>query len=166
MKQFVPSVPSSDALWAQIHLDDAAESNLFAEKDEAWNAFVSPPEHAPKTARVLIVDDEHLIADTLASILNLSGFIAHAVYSGEAALAVLPTICPEIVLTDVRMPGRDGIETAILIREQCPETRIVLFSGQASTGDVIDKARHDGYGFELWPKPIHPRELVKRLRDL
>lgn len=124
------------------------------------------PEHDPRSQRVLVVDDEQLIADTLARILNLSGFIAHAVYSGEAAIESLPTLCPDIVLTDVRMPGRNGIETGILIREQCPETRVVLFSGQAGIGDLIEEAQHNGYGFELWPKPIHPRELVKRLREL
>ncbi len=166
MKQSVESNPSPDVLRPQFLVEDFAGKDVFSGRDEAWADFASSRKNAPKAARVLVIDDEHLIADTLARILNLSGFIAHAVYSGEAALAVLPALCPEIVLTDVRMPDKDGIETAIQIREQCPQTRIVLFSGQASTGDVIDKAKHEGHGFELWPKPIHPRELVKRLREL
>lgn len=116
--------------------------------------------------RILVVDDEQLIADTLVRILNLHGFAATATYSGDAALDLLPRLCPDIVLTDVRMPGRDGIETGVLIREQCPEARIVLFSGQAGIGGLGDEARGQGHGFELWPKPIHPRELVRRLRDL
>ncbi len=119
--------------------------------------------HAPPL-RVLIVDDEQLIADTLVRILTLNGFIATAVYNGEAALAALATVCPNIVLTDVRMPGRNGIEVGILIREQCPETRVVLFSGQAGVSDLLQQARDKGHGFELWPKPLHPKELVKRLR--
>lgn len=123
-------------------------------------------ERGAEIKRVLVVDDEHLIADTLARILNLSGFVAHAVYSGEAALEVLPSLCPDIVLTDVRMPGRNGIETGILVRAQCPQTRVVLFSGQAGVSDMMEQARSQGHGFELWPKPIHPKELVKRLREL
>ncbi len=121
---------------------------------------------ASRPTRVLVVDDERLIADTLASILNMSGFVAGAVYSGEAALEAVPVLCPDIVLTDIRMPGRDGIETGVMIRKQCPHTRVVLFSGQAGTSDVMDKAREHGHEFELWPKPIHPKELVRRLRAL
>ncbi len=116
--------------------------------------------------RVLIIDDEPLIADTLARILNLSGFTAHAVYNGDEALAALDWHCPEIVLTDVRMPGRNGIETAVSIRAQCPHIRVVLFSGQAGTSELIERARRDGHGFELWPKPLHPRELIRRLQAL
>lgn len=116
--------------------------------------------------RILVVDDEQLIADTLARILNLNGFVASAVYNGDAALESIDTLCPDIVLSDVRMPGRNGIEIAILIREQCPNTRIVLFSGQAGVSSLMDQARQNGYGFELWPKPLHPKELVRRLREL
>ena len=118
---------------------------------------------APLT-KVLIVDDEQLIADTLSHILNKSGFVAKAVYSGEAALAALLKFYPDIVLSDVRMPGRNGIETGILIRQQCPQVRVVLFSGQAGISDLMQKEMQEGYGFELWPKPIHPKELVQRLR--
>ncbi len=124
------------------------------------------PDGRAEPMRVLVVDDEQIIADTLTRILNMNGFAATAFYSGEAALAALPSICPNIVLTDVRMPGRNGIETGIQIRSQCPETRVVLFSGQAGVGDLMDEARQNGYGFELWPKPLHPRELVRRLREL
>ncbi len=119
-----------------------------------------------RPTRILVVDDEQLIADTLTRILNMSGFVASALYSGDAAVEASPTFCPDIVLTDVRMPGRNGIETGILIRKQCPQTRIVLFSGQAGIGDLMDEARQSGHGFELWPKPIQPRELVRRLREL
>ena len=121
-------------------------------------------DHHVPPLRVLIVDDEQLIADTLVRILTLNGFVATAVYNGEAALASLAALCPDIVLTDVRMPGRNGIETGILIREQCPDTRVVLFSGQAGVSDLLQQARDKGHGFELWPKPLHPKELVKRLR--
>ncbi len=115
--------------------------------------------------KILIVDDEQLIADTLSHILNRSGFAAKAVYSSDAALAALPELCPDIVLTDVHMPGRNGVETGILIRRQCPQVRVVLFSGQAGISGLMQKALHEGYSFELWPKPIHPKELVRRLRE-
>jgi CheY-like chemotaxis protein len=117
------------------------------------------PESPP---RILVVDDERLIADTLVHILNLSGFVATAVYSGDDALAALPRDRPDIVLSDVKMPGRNGVETGILIRKRCPDIRIVLFSGQAGVDDVHESIQR--HGFELWRKPIHPQELVRRLR--
>lgn len=120
----------------------------------------------PRPMRVLVIDDEQIIADTLTSILNLSGFEARAVYSGEQALEAVPNYCPDIVLSDVRMPGRSGIDTGREIRKQCPAIRVVLFSGQAGTAGLIEKARREGYGFELWSKPLHPKELVRRLRAL
>ena len=117
-------------------------------------------------ARVLIVDDEHIIADTLRAILTLSGFNANAAYSGEQALVEIERHCPDIVLTDVRMAGRDGIETAVLIQQACPHIRVVLFSGQAGVPALVEEARRKGFGFELWSKPLHPKELVRRLRAL
>ncbi len=158
------------AVGAGVRLAQCRVTSEFSEKSseklEAREPSSSGRQRAEQQTRILVVDDEQLIADTLVRILNLSGFEATAAYSGESALDLLPQLCPEIVLTDVKMPGRNGIETGILIRERCPDIRVVLFSGQASVGDVIEEARGSGHGFELWRKPIHPRELVRRLREL
>lgn len=115
--------------------------------------------------RILVVDDEKLIADTIVQILNRNGFIAEAAYSGAEAIEKAARHCPELVLSDVLMPEVDGIEAAIAIRELCPETRIVLFSGQSATVEILARARQRGHTFELLPKPIHPAELIKRLRE-
>ena len=115
--------------------------------------------------RILVVDDEALIADTIVQILNRNGFIAEAAYSGAQAIELAKKYCPELVLSDVMMPNVDGVEAAIAIRELCPETRIVLFSGQAATVEILARARERGHNFELLPKPIHPTQLIKHLRD-
>lgn len=114
--------------------------------------------------RILVVDDEMLIADTIVQILNRNGFIAEAVYGGHEAIEAVQRYCPEMVLSDVLMPNIDGVEAAIAIREHCPETRIVLFSGQAATLEILDRARERGHNFELLPKPIHPTQLIQYLR--
>ena len=111
-----------------------------------------------------MVDDETLIADTIVQILNRNGFIAEAAYSGTRAIELAKLYCPELVLSDVMMPNVDGVEAAIAIREHCPETRIVLFSGQAATVEILARARERGFNFELLPKPIHPTQLIKHLR--
>jgi CheY-like chemotaxis protein len=111
-------------------------------------------------ARVLVVDDEELIAESVAEILRTEGFDAIAAFSGHEAMEVTRELCPDIVLTDVLMPDMDGVETAIRIREACPKTRILLFSGQAATSDLLERAKSKGHQFELLPKPLHPTRLI------
>ena len=115
--------------------------------------------------RVLVVDDERLIADTVAAILNVNGFEAIKAYNGEEALESARKFKPDIVLSDVLMPRMSGVELGIKIRVEFPGTRIFLFSGQAATSGLTRKAKDDGYTFELL-KPIHPEELVAKLRGL
>ncbi|MGA3069548.1 MAG: response regulator [Terracidiphilus sp.] len=119
-----------------------------------------------KTAkpRVLVADDEPVIADTLAMILNQSGFEARAVYSGERALELAVTFAPEMLISDVIMGGLNGIDAAIRIQALLPGIKILLFSGQAATADLLEKARARGYEFEILAKPVHPQDLLKKLR--
>lgn len=114
--------------------------------------------------RVLIVDDEETIAKTLTQILNASGFEAKAAFSGELAVSLAEEFQPEILLTDVIMRGLSGIDLAIQVSKSLPSCRVILFSGQASTADLLDRTLAEGYRFELIAKPIHPKELLKALR--
>ena len=114
--------------------------------------------------KVLVADDERVIADTLAMILNQSGFEARPVYSGEKALELAPTFQPDMLISDVIMSGITGIETAIRLRAMLPSCKILLFSGQAATANLLEKARDQGYEFEILSKPVHPSDLLARMR--
>jgi DNA-binding response OmpR family regulator len=114
--------------------------------------------------QVLVADDERVIADTLAMILNQSGFEARAVYSGEKALELASTFEPDMLISDVIMADLNGIDAAIRIRALRPGIKILLFSGQAATADLLEKARTQGYEFEILAKPVHPQDLLSRLR--
>ena len=114
--------------------------------------------------KVLVVDDERVIADTLAMILNQSGFEARAVYSGEKAVEMASTFTPDMLITDVIMADLNGIDAAIMIRSILPKIKILLFSGQAATADLLEKARAKGYEFEILAKPVHPQDLLSRLQ--
>ena len=114
--------------------------------------------------KVLVADDERVIADTLAMILNQSGFNARAVYSGENALELASTFEPDMLISDVIMDDLNGIDAAIRIRELLPRIKILLFSGQAATADLLEKARAQGYEFEILAKPVHPQDLLTKLR--
>jgi CheY-like chemotaxis protein len=115
--------------------------------------------------KVLVADDESVIADTLAMILNQSGFDARPVYSGERALELASTFAPDMLISDVIMADLNGIDAAIRIRSLLPAIKILLFSGQAATADLLEKARVQGYEFEILAKPVHPQDLLSRLRS-
>lgn len=119
-----------------------------------------------KAPRVLVADDERLVADTLALILNQNGFESRAAYSGKEALELARAFRPDLALLDVIMPGIDGIEVAKRLRELAPKTRILLFSGQGGTNELLDSARSRGDSFEILAKPIAPAALLARLREL
>jgi CheY-like chemotaxis protein len=64
------------------------------------------------------------------------------------------------------MPGMTGIELAIVVREKLPTCKILLFSGTAATVDLLENARSKGYQFEFLNKPIHPTDLLDKLKLL
>jgi DNA-binding NtrC family response regulator len=120
------------------------------------------PSLSGDTARrtVLVVDDEPLVADTLAMILSQAGFEARPVYNAKAALHAARERSPGFLLTDVRMPETNGIELAMQMADEFPACEILLFSGNA-TGADLEGARRAGYEFPLMEKPIHPEHLVR-----
>jgi DNA-binding response OmpR family regulator len=115
---------------------------------------------------ILVVDDERRIAETLALILNAKGYAAEAAHDGAAALEICRMRLPDLIVADVVMPEMNGIELAIAIRRQFPDCRILLFSGQAETLEILEGARRRGYDFELLAKPLHPDELLKKVKEL
>ncbi|MGA2372847.1 MAG: response regulator [Candidatus Korobacteraceae bacterium] len=120
--------------------------------------------HLAKKPRVLVVDDEQVIADTLAKILDMNGYDASAVYTGTAAVESARALQPDLVISDVIMPDMNGIEAAISIRGFLPTCKILLFSGQAATADLLENARAQGHEFEILAKPVHPSDLLAKLR--
>ena len=121
------------------------------------------PTVAESRCRVIVVDDEHLIANTLVIILSNAGFEVRATFSGEETVRLLESFPPDVLIADVIMPGMTGIDAAIVVRDRLPRCRILLFSGQVATSDMLDKARTQGYESEILAKPVPPTELLARL---
>jgi CheY-like chemotaxis protein len=115
--------------------------------------------------RVLVVDDQRLIADSLVEILMNAGFEAAVAYDGWEALEAASRFGPGCVLSDVLMPRMNGVELAITIRKNYPRTTVLLFSGQAGISEILREGQNRGYEFELIPKPIHPLRLIERLEQ-
>src|SRR5581483_9345213 len=116
--------------------------------------------------RVLIVDDEKSVADTLVMILQRKGHDAASAYNGIAALQKLESFVPDCVISDVIMPGMNGIELCSIIQKTHAHCYILLFSGQASTNELVEKARSEGHTWDLLAKPVDPDELLEKLASL
>lgn len=113
--------------------------------------------------RVLIADDERVIADTLALILDRNGFEARAVYTSREALAMAPVFQPDILISDVLMTDINGVDAAVEMRGLLSQLRVFLLSGQSATGEMLARSQASGLGFEVMVKPIHPTDLLNKL---
>jgi DNA-binding response OmpR family regulator len=114
-------------------------------------------------ARVLVVDDDRDAADTLALLINALGCQARAVYDGRQALEQIDDFQPGMVLIDLGMPGWNGYETEIRIREQCGSNYVIVVALTGWTRDE-DKLRAWDCGFDLYvTKPIDNATLKELL---
>jgi DNA-binding NtrC family response regulator len=113
--------------------------------------------------RVLVVDDDVRVADSLVQILNATGHRAVAAYSAEAAMKLAEKINPEAVVTDVVMGPVSGIELTNHIREHYPDCRVLLFSGYASTRAFTEAFLTRGSSVQVLPKPVHPNKIIEFL---
>jgi DNA-binding response OmpR family regulator len=124
---------------------------------------MSPVRNLP---RVFVVDDEAVIATTLGMILSQQGFDAHPFHLPLEALRAAREEAPDLLISDVMMPLLSGIELAIQMREHCPDCKVLLFSGQAATSHLLEDARASGHDFEVLSKPVHPGDLLKKIRTV
>ena len=117
----------------------------------------------PIRHKVLIVDDERVIANTLLTIFTNAGYDVRAVYSAEEAIAVVRKAhwVPQFTLVDVHLPGMNGIDLAILLKAGCPYCEVSLISAQPSTSELLEAAAKRGHIFEILAKPVHPKELLR-----
>jgi DNA-binding response OmpR family regulator len=126
---------------------------------------VPPAETGAFRHSILVVDDESAIADTMTEILSRSGYLAMTAYDAEEALETALLTPPELLITDVMLPGMSGIELAITMRRIFPECKILLCSGQAIALDLLASARSEGHNFIMLTKPVHPREMLARVAE-
>jgi DNA-binding response OmpR family regulator len=117
--------------------------------------------------RVLVVDDDRLVADTLALVFNKSGFESRAFYSADDALTCAREFAPHLLLCDVTMPGRDGLTLMADIAAELPACRIIMLTGfYSNLKDVRDHASKLARPIGILTKPCAPAELLREAAAL
>lgn len=112
--------------------------------------------------RILVVDDDHLVADTLALIFVKSGFEARAAYSADEALESARVFNPHLLLCDVTMPGRDGLALVCDVARELPSCRIIMLTGfYSNLKSVRDQSTLLGRPVGILTKPCQPTDLLR-----
>ncbi len=113
--------------------------------------------------RVLVVDDDHLVADSLALIIRGRGFESRAVYSGEDAADAALTWRPDAVIADVIMGKLDGVALATYLAQVLPSCKVLLISGNLDAAEMMNELKEPGHAFPLLAKPVHPDHIFEFL---
>jgi len=117
-----------------------------------------------KKRKVLVVDDERVIADTLAIILNKSGFDASAVYSGSGAVTSARNAPPDLIISDVIMETMNGIEAAIEIASSCQLQDLVVFRASRHA-DLLKKRAPTAMNLRYSLNPFTRRTCLRGSRN-
>lgn len=118
-------------------------------------------------ARILLIDDDRLVSETLSAILRRAGYAVTTAANGEAGLNEMRSHDFDIVITDIMMPQRDGIEIIIEIRQNYPSQKVVAISGGSLDVNVdylefAEKLGADG----ILRKPIYRAQLLAMVEPL
>jgi len=111
--------------------------------------------------RVLVVDDDAALAEMLTLVLRNEGFVSEIVTRGDEAMAVFRSFRPDVVLLDLMLPGKDGIDVCKEIRAESG-VPIVMLTAKGDTVDVVVGLESGADDYVV--KPFKPKELVARIR--
>jgi CheY-like chemotaxis protein len=112
--------------------------------------------------RILVVDDDRVVADTLKLIFRQQGFACNAAYSTEEALALAREFPPDLLLCDITMPDRDGLELMQEMRREHPNCRVLVLTGYTYNAQrVIEESGSHSYPVGVLTKPCQPAKLLR-----
>ena len=111
--------------------------------------------------KVLLVDDEKDFVDSLSERLRLRDFEVETAYNGDDALALVQKTDFDVVVLDVLMPGKDGIETLREIKNIKPLIHVIMLTGNATVETAIEGMKLGAYDYLM--KPTETKDLVKKI---
>lgn len=129
--------------------------------------LLKDPRNNNPMALILLIDDDSLVRETLRRVLERADHVVIEAANGSKGLAVLDTQRPDIVVTDLLMPEKEGIETIFEIRKRYSDLKIIAITGggRAKNMDFLDMARKAGANTAL-AKPFPPQALLNEIAAL
>jgi DNA-binding NtrC family response regulator len=121
---------------------------------------------SPGSGRILIVDDEAMVADSLKLIFSSQGYDVRAAYSAEEAIEVLAEWRPDLAVIDVMLPKMNGIELAGIVESNYAACRVLLISGHPATAELLNEAKSHGISYDVLAKPLHPTFILDTVSHL
>jgi DNA-binding NtrC family response regulator len=115
---------------------------------------------------ILIVDDDPSIAEALSAVFTHSGYTVRTALSAEEAIETFAQWEPDLAILDVMLPRMNGLDLAVVVRDNHPACRLVLFSGHADTPALAEEAAKKGNFFEILSKPVHPLFMLDYVASL
>jgi CheY-like chemotaxis protein len=120
------------------------------------------PLDTQKMKRVLVVDDERITADTLGLIFRKRGFESHVAYSVDDALTLIRQAPPELILCDITMPGRDGLELMVELTRMNSACPVIVLTGYITNlPPVQEQIRKMPQSTHVFLKPCAPEEILR-----
>lgn len=123
---------------------------------------------SPGTLRplVLVVDDEPLITQTLSAILDGKGFAVLTAVDADEALEICELTPPELLITDVSMPVKNGFDLALEVKRSVPDCEVIFFSGHLGLAEMCAEMGELGNDCVMLVKPVHPADLLARVYEV
>jgi DNA-binding response OmpR family regulator len=123
------------------------------------------PEESAASSEILVIDDDVLVLDTIVQVLQNSGYRVSGAADGREGIAIFRSGHPDLVITDIIMPVKEGIEVIRAIRRERPAVKIIAISGGGRGGNLnyLEMARAMGAN-DVIAKPFDADELVERVQ--
>lgn len=123
----------------------------------------APSAHAAKALRILVADDDRDAREALSEILKRNGYEIEIAADGSEAISMIDGVAYDIVLTDLKMPGADGIEVLRAVARKKNDCLVILITGFASLETALQAIRHGAYDYLT--KPFRMDELLLVVRN-
>lgn len=112
--------------------------------------------------RVFVVDDDAFVADATSTVLRHAGYDVFTFYNAVSAAQEARKSPPKVVVTDYEMPEMNGLVFAAWLRENCPDCKVIIHSGQAA---VVAEQAIVGLRFTLLEEPVAPNVLIDAVQE-
>lgn len=159
----IPRVPT-DATPADTHARVAELGAAFVGETRQWDQPSAAPVPGTGDRRILLVEDNADMRDYVTRLLTEQQWTVDAVADADAALAHARAARPDLVLSDVMLPGRDGLTLLRDLRADPSLARVpvILLTARAGTESTVEGLHHGADDYIV--KPFHPSELIARVR--